>query len=173
MAPTGFVYVFSNPGLTAYKVGMTTRALRLRADELQREYGTVYPFEIASRHAVDDPAAVETLAHRILDRYRVPRSELFACDLAACHRAVKAAAVLVLDRPWWLRLWHGLTLPHPRPPRRPSRWRRSQRGSYVPLLALLLLALLAVLVVQFKPDLPAWLPAALVRTTWRLERLRP
>ena len=113
MASTGFVYVFRNPGLTAYKVGMTTRALRLRADELQREYGTVYPFEIASRHAVDDPAAVEALAHRILARYRVPRSELFACDLAACHRAVKAAAVLVLDRPWWLRCWHWVTLPRP------------------------------------------------------------
>ncbi len=67
IALIGFVYVFSNPGLSAYKVGMTTRALRLRADELQREYGTVYPFEIASRHAVDDPAAVEALAHRILD----------------------------------------------------------------------------------------------------------
>ena len=62
--------MFRNPGLTAYKVGMTTRALRLRADELQREYGTVYPFEIASRHAVDDPAAVKALTHRLLDRYR-------------------------------------------------------------------------------------------------------
>jgi hypothetical protein len=106
---SGFVYVFSNPGLSAFKVGMTTRALRLRADELQREYGTVYPFEIASRHAVDDPAAVEALAHRILARYRVPRSELFACDLGTCSHAVKAAAVLVLERPWWLRCWHWLT----------------------------------------------------------------
>lgn len=28
MAPTGFAYVFSNPGLMAYKVGMARRALR-------------------------------------------------------------------------------------------------------------------------------------------------
>ena len=64
----GFVYVFSNPGLTAYKVGMSTRPLYLSRDELQRQYGTVYPFEIESRHAVDDPAAVEAMAHRILGR---------------------------------------------------------------------------------------------------------
>jgi len=40
---SGFVYVFSNPGLSAYKIGMTTRALRLRADELHREYGVTTP----------------------------------------------------------------------------------------------------------------------------------
>ena len=45
---SGFVYVFSNPGLTAYTIGMSTGALYLRAFELTREYGTVYPFEIAS-----------------------------------------------------------------------------------------------------------------------------
>lgn len=65
-----FVYVMSNHGLTAYKVSMTTRALYLRAHELNRQYGTVYPFEIASRHAVDNPAAVEALTFRFLARYR-------------------------------------------------------------------------------------------------------
>jgi len=38
---TGFVYVFSNPGLTAYKVGISTRPLYLRQSELMREHGTV------------------------------------------------------------------------------------------------------------------------------------
>ncbi len=170
MAPTGFVYIFSNPGLTAYKIGMTTRALRLRADELQREYGTVYPFEIASRHAVDDPAAVEALAHRILARYRVPRSELFACDLAACHRAVKAAAVLVLDRPWWLRLWHGVTLPRPAAPARRGGYRRaSGTGS---LLFLLSVVALAALLVYFQPALPGWFPSSVIRAAYLVERFR-
>ena len=170
MAPTGFVYVFRNPGLSAYKVGMTTRALRLRADELQREYGTVYPFEIASRHAVDDPATVEALAHRILDRYRVPRSELFACDLETCRRAVKTAALLVLDRPWWSRLWHGVTLPRPVASVRPGRYRRaSGAGS---LLFLASVVALAVLLIRFQPELPAWFPSSVLHAAYLLERLR-
>ena len=103
---SGFVYVFSNAGLSALKVGMATRALYLRADGLTREYGTLCPFKIASRHAVDDPATVEALAHRVLDRYRVPRSELFACDLATCQSAIMAAAGNALGRPWWVRWWH-------------------------------------------------------------------
>ena len=65
---SGLVYAFTNPGLSDFKVGRITRIL--------------YPFEIASRHAVDDPAAVDALAHGILARYWVPRSKLFACDLA-------------------------------------------------------------------------------------------
>lgn len=60
---------------------MTTRAVYLRASELQREYGTLYPFEIASHHAVDDPAVERPWRIASLARYRVPRSELFACDL--------------------------------------------------------------------------------------------
>ena len=160
MPRSGFVYVFSNPGLSAFKVGMTTRALYLRAAELTREYGTVYPFEIASRHAVEDPAAVESLAHRILARYRVPRSELFACDLDTCRRAVAAAAVLVLDRPWRLRVWHWLTLPRPVPPRRRYASRRDDPfGLVVALLVVGLVLGLAIL----RPDLPPWLPSSMLR----------
>lgn len=163
MTRSGFVYVFGNRGLSAYKVGMTTRALRLRASELQREYGTVYPFEIASRHAVDDPAAVEALAHRILARYRVPRSELFACDLDTCCRAVASAAVLVLDRPWRLRVWHWLTLPRPAPVRRPYARRRYQRDDPAFFVVLLVVVGLVVAVAVLKPDLPPWVPSSMLR----------
>lgn len=166
--PDGFVYVMSNPGLTSFKVGMSTRPLYLRRDELAHEYGTVHPFEIASRHAVADPAAVEALAHRILARDRVPRSELFACSQAECVRAIKAAAILVLERPWRVRMWHSLVLPHPAPPWRRRYYRGRPGGS---LLVLLILAAVGVLVVQLKPELPPWLPAALVRTGYLLERL--
>jgi hypothetical protein len=167
---SGFVYVFSNPGLSAFKVGMTTRALYLRASELTREYGTVYPFEIASRHAVDDPAAVEAMAHRILARYRVPRSELFSCSQAECVRAVKAAAVLVLARPWWLRCWHRVVLPRPVAPRRRRRYRRaSGAGS---LLFLFAVAALAALLVHLQPTLPSWFPSSVIRAAYLLERMR-
>lgn len=160
---SGFVYVFGNRGLTAYKVGMTTRALYIRAGELQREYGTVLPFEIASRHAVTDPAAVEALAHRILARHRVPRSELFACDLETCSRAIHAAAVLVLNRPRWLRVWHWITLPRPQAPRRyypGPRYRRDDPTGFLILLAVIgIVFVLAIL----KPDLPPWLPPSVLR----------
>jgi hypothetical protein len=164
---SGFVYVFSNPGLTAYKVGMTTRALYLRAGELAREYGTVYPFEIAGRHAVNDPAAVEALAHRILARYRVPRSELFACDLATCVRAIHAAAVLVLERPWWLRVWHWVTLPRPAPP-----GRRYRRGDPVGLGVLLLVVGLVIALSALQPEMPPWIPASVIRAAYLIERFR-
>lgn len=168
--PTGWVYILSNPGLSAFKVGQTTRTPEMRRDELLREYGTAYPWAIASRHAVDDPAAVEALAHRILGRYRVPASELFACDLATCQSAVKDAARLVLARPWWLRLWYCLTLPKPAPrrPWRPGRpyYRRSSPAS---LGLLVLVGILVAALVQLKPDLPPWLPVSVIRTALRLE----
>ena len=170
--PTGFIYVFSNPGLSAFKVGYTTRALYLRRDELQGEYGTAYPFEIASRHAVDDPAAVEAEAHRILGRYRVPRSELFTCDLATCQTAILDAARLVLKRPWKLRLWYWLILPKP-PPRRPYRPGQTYYRNHSPgsLGLLLLVGILVAALVQLKPDLPPWLPVSVFRAALRLERL--
>jgi hypothetical protein len=77
------VYVLTNPGLPhAVKIGQTTRTADTRAGELRRAYGTAYPFAVASKHAVADPAAVEALAHLRLRRCRVPRSELFHCDAA-------------------------------------------------------------------------------------------
>ena len=167
---SGFVYVFSNPGLSALKVGMTTRALYLRADELTREYGTLYPFEIASRHAVDDPPAVEALAHRILDRYRVPRSELFACDLATCQRAIMSAARNALGAPWWVRAWRWATMPPPVASRRPGRYRRASGAGSV--LFLLAVAAFATLLVHFQPSLPAWFPGSVIRAAYLLEQFR-
>ncbi len=107
----GCVYIFGNQGLSGYKIGQTIRAPETRAGEVTRSYGTPYKFEVVSKHAVEDPAIVEALAHRILHRYRIPRSELFDCNLATCKRAVKAAALLALERPWWKRLWHWIVLP--------------------------------------------------------------
>ncbi len=164
----GFVYILSNPGFPGFKVGQTTRTAENRAAELRREYGAVFPFEVVCRFAVANPAAVEALAHRILRRYRVPRSELFVCDLKTCRRAIEAAAVLALERPWWLRLWHWIILPHPTPTPRRRSYRRGGGGSVVFLLAV---AAAAMALVQLKPELPSWMPAQVLRAAYLIERL--
>ena len=163
---SGVVDVFSNPGLSARKVGTTTRALYLRADEPTREYGTLHPFKIASRHAVDDPATVEAPAHRILDRYRVPRSELFARDLATGQSAIMAAAGNALRRSWWILWCH----PPPVAYRRPWRYRRTSGAGSI--LFLLAVADFAALLVHFQPSLPAWFPGSVIRATYLLEHFR-
>lgn len=167
----GFVYILGNPGLSAYKVGQTTRTAEIRAAELLREYGMVEPFVIASRRAVDNPAAVEALAHRYLTRYRVPRSELFACDLATCQRAVMKAAKRVLHCPWWLRLWYRLTLPRPQARRRPYARRGYRRDDPTALLLFLVALGVVVALAALKPDLPAWMPSGILRAVALVERL--
>jgi hypothetical protein len=166
---TGFVYVLTNPGLPqAVKIGQTTRSADTRAGELRRSYGTVHPFAVASKHAVADPAAVEALAHLRLRRCRVPRSELFHCDVATAQTAILWAAARTLDRPWWLRLWHGLTLP-----RKPvNRYNRRRRGSYDGLFILAVLIAVTLPVILFKPPLPGWLPGPVLTVAGMLERLR-
>lgn len=165
---TGFVYVLTNRGLPrAVKIGQTTRDAYKRAGELLREYGTAYPFEVASKHAVANPAAVEALAHRLLWRCRVPRSELFECDVSTAQEAIKKAAARVLERRWWIRLWYRLTLPRPARGRGYSRRRGSREGLAV---AGVVIAL-ALPVVYFKPALPAWLPSPVLHVAAILERL--
>ena len=170
----GWVYILTNPGLPGVvKIGQTTRDTRTRSTELLREYGTVYPFVVASRHAVSDCVAVEAAAHLLLDRCRLPASELFRCDVATAQKAVLAAAGDVLAAPWWLRVWRSLRRPSPRPAYRPydrPYWRR--RGSHDGLFILGLAVVLAVPVVLLKPALPSWLPVGVVRLAIMLEHLR-
>jgi len=100
-----WVYVLTNPGLPGVvKIGQTMRDTLTRSTELLREYGTVYPFAVASRHAVSDCVAVEAAADLLLDRCRLPASELFRCDMATAQRAVLAATGDVLAAPWWRRV---------------------------------------------------------------------
>lgn len=116
----GWVYVLTNPGLPGVvKIGQTTRDTLTRSTELLREYGTVYPFAVASRHAVSDCVAVEAAAHLLLDRCRLPASEMFRCDVATAQKAVLTVAGDVLVAPWWLRAWRWLRRPSPRPAYRP------------------------------------------------------
>lgn len=177
-ASPGWVYVLTNPGLPGVvKIGLTTRDTSTRSTELLREYGTVYPFALASRHAVSDCIAVEAATHRLLDRCRLPASELFRCEVATAQRAVLTAAGDVLAVPRWRRLWRSLWLrrrPAPRPAYRRydgPYWRR-RRGSPDGLYILGLIVVLAVPLVLLKPVLPSWLPVGVVRLAVMLEHLR-
>jgi len=127
----GWVYVLTNPGLSGVvKIGQTTRDTLARSTELLHEYGTVYPFAVASRHAVSDCVAVEAAAHLLLDRCRLLASELLRRDMATAQRAVLAATGDVLAAPWWLRVWRSLRRPSLRPVYRPyGRLYGRQRGS--------------------------------------------
>ena len=150
----GWVYVLTNPGLPGVlKIGQTTRDTLTRSTELLREYGTVYPFAVASRHAVSDCVAVEAAAHLLLDRCRLPASELFRCDVTTAQKAVLATAGDVLAAPWWVCVWR-------------------RRGSRDGLIILGLVLVLAVPVVLLKPALPSWLPVSVLRVAVMLEHLR-
>ncbi len=181
----GWVYVLTNRGLPGVvKIGMTTRDTFIRTTELLREYGTVFPFAVASRHAVSDCAAVEAAAHRLLDGCRLPRSELFRCDVKAAQKAILSAAVEVLAAPWWCRLWRrqfgwgrlgrrvGRRSPQvPHPYHGSGSYGSRRRGSYDGLLLLALVVALALPLMLLKPALPPWLPPSALRVALLLEHL--
>jgi hypothetical protein len=163
----GWVYVLVNPTLPGIcKIGQTRHTASLRARQLEKEYGVAAPFEIASRHAVADAPAIETIAHRMLADCRLPKSELFRCDVATAQRVVKAAA-LSYEKPWALTVWLR-RLVHPSPKPRGA-WRR-QSGSDA-LLVAVVVGVLAGAVVWIKPAPPSWVPQTVAAAMWQLERL--
>ena len=148
----GWVYVLVNPTLPGIcKIGRTRHTAARRARELEQEYGVAAPFEIASRHAVPDAPAVEAIAHRMLADCRLPKSEMFRCDVATAQRVVKAAA-LSYEKPGALTVW-----------------RRRQGGSDA-LLVVVVVCVLAGAVIWIKPAPPSWLPQPVVATMRLLER---
>ena len=175
MIRKGFVYVLVNRGLPgSCKVGRTIRDTKMRADELWQEYGTVYPFVVESKHMVHDCVAVETTTHKLLEKCRVPRSEIFECGVQVAQKAIRTAAMLTLERPWYVRLWHRLILPRPEAR---SKTLAKGRGAYRrdnPWS--LLLAASAVLIIagliRFQPAVPDWMPDAVLRTADRIASLQ-
>jgi hypothetical protein len=169
----GWVYVLTNPTLPGVcKIGRTRRTAFLRAREVSRAYGTAMPFEVASKHAVPDAAAIEWLAHRRLRRCRIHASELFECDAGRAAAAVHSAVLAYRppSRTWrWLRC---LLAPSPAYHRRKgiSPGRRYRRGTnWLPLLAALSISIGGVMVT--KPTPASWWPPPIARTVLLLERL--
>ena len=170
MSRTGFCYVLVNPGLPGIvKVGRTIRDTNERASELWREYGTEHPFTVVSKHGVSDCCAVEALAHKLLARYRVPRSELFECRPQEAQAAIRKAARMILWSPWYLRVWYWLMLP--RPQRAPKRWRRARHSWSGDLVLVVIVGLVLAGLIVFKPDVPEWIPEAVRSSLLRAESL--
>lgn len=81
----GFVYVLRNdsmPGI--YKIGMTLRSPRQRAEELSAATGVPTDFEVAYYAEFEAPREVEMFIRRELDDHRVNESrEFFKMEVSA------------------------------------------------------------------------------------------
>ena len=86
----GFVYVLENelmPGI--YKIGMTTKDVQGRCDEISNATGVPLPFNVVSYYHSDDPSSDEKLVHEWLSEYRInPNREFFKCSLSEIEQAL-------------------------------------------------------------------------------------
>jgi hypothetical protein len=84
MLTYGFVYVMINPCMPGiYKIGMTLRSPRQRAEELSSATGVPESFEVAYYAEVDSPAELESSLHQAFaDRRVSDRREFFRAPLA-------------------------------------------------------------------------------------------
>jgi hypothetical protein len=163
----GVVYVFTNAGLRGgRKIGRTVKGADKRAVQVTREYGTVHPFRVESKHVVGDPNLVEALAHHILRRKRVKNTEIFMVTAPEAKAAIKKAAAMAVNGSRWQRLWLSLTLPKPVQGNGHSKLRQ-------PWGLLFAFAVIAVLVwlATSKPKLPEWLPDQVYRAGVLFEKI--
>jgi len=93
MAHYGIVYIIRNnthpPNV--YKVGMTTRSVKERIDELNRETSNVGRFEALAQFPVSNMEAAEAECHRDLGAYNLEK-EFFKGPLPEIIEIVKAVA---------------------------------------------------------------------------------
>lgn len=78
----GYVYILSNkkmPGL--YKIGMTTRSIKERVEELNSQTGVPFNFEVEMYIVSDDPLQDESTIHLALNENRVNNKEYFEADI--------------------------------------------------------------------------------------------
>lgn len=91
----GFVYVLENelmPGI--YKIGMTTKDVQGRCDEISNATGVPLPFKVVSYYHSDDPFGDEKLVHEWLSEYRInPNREFFKCSLSEIEQALDEACL--------------------------------------------------------------------------------
>jgi hypothetical protein len=78
MAPTGFVYLLSNPAMPGLvKIGQTTRSVDLRVAELSAHTGVPAPFVIEATFASQNPFTDEGRVHAHLRAYRFMQQREF------------------------------------------------------------------------------------------------
>jgi hypothetical protein len=79
----GWIYILSTRELRdLLKIGMTTRTVELRANEINAATGVVIPFGVRRCWRVLNPSLVEKIVHAGLARYRVRNDrEFFRLDL--------------------------------------------------------------------------------------------
>lgn len=87
----GFVYILANaymPGI--YKIGMTTRSPRARAEELSRATGVPEGFDVLYYAEVQNPGLEERRVHAELAEYRVNEGrEFFHVDIDVAIEAIR------------------------------------------------------------------------------------
>ena len=87
----GFVYILANscmPGI--YKVGMTTRSPRARADEISSATGVPEAFDVLYYAEVQNPCMEEKRVHAELAQYRVNEGrEFFAVDFQVIIEVIR------------------------------------------------------------------------------------
>ena len=85
----GWVYILSTRELPKLlKIGMTTRTVEKRAQEINAATGVAIPFGVRRCWRVSDPARAETLVHQLLGEHRLRGDrEFFQISFAdAAHR---------------------------------------------------------------------------------------
>lgn len=96
----GFVYILANmymPGI--YKVGMTTRSPRARAEEISSATGVPEGFDVLYYAEVLNPAMEERRVHAELDEYRINDGrEFFAVDPDVIIEAIRNEKAAFSDK---------------------------------------------------------------------------
>lgn len=86
------IYIMRSPSHAAdvYKVGVTTRTVDARKDELTRSTAAPLPFEILASWNVGDAKSIERVVHARLGPYRLnPRREFFRMPLSDVVKVVE------------------------------------------------------------------------------------
>jgi hypothetical protein len=89
----GWVYVLSTRELRdLLKIGMTTRSVEMRAQEINGATGVAVPFGVRRCWRVRDPNRAETIVHNVLANYRIRNDrEFFRIDFPTAAPIIQNA----------------------------------------------------------------------------------
>jgi hypothetical protein len=96
MARYGAIYIAHNPqdGERVYKVGLTTRSVQERMNDLTSETSNIGRYEALGHIVVSDVETAEAACHKRLIQHRVQTNrEFFEADLRDVVVSVRAACI--------------------------------------------------------------------------------